>query len=370
MMADKSTREIEFEPRCLATTIGSMPHLDVARGTDLVLRSTPHIPSWVQFPKRSFREGMMVQFTEGMPGLVARKERMVFDTVADDFTDRLADFYDRYLAATERGDPAALDSFALSPHYAAGFAEFIERVPDLAPPVMLKGQVTGPFTLGINLIDQNKRSSYYDDQLRDVVVKTVEMKALWQIAQLRSFSKPVLILLDEPSLLGFGSQAYLTVSRQDIIRDINQVAGAIHSEGALAGVHCEANTDWSLLMETTLDMLDFDAYDHMQAITLYPGELRTYLDRGGWLGWGLVPTLDPHAAASETLDCLLERFDDGVHRLTDKGFDGDLLLRRALITPSCGAGIALNETLAERVLGLLAELSAALCSRLGLAAAP
>ena len=154
-MVPESEWRTTFEPRCLATTIGSMPHVDVARGTELVLRSTPQVPSWVQFPKRSFQEGMMVQFTEGMPGLVERNERMVFDTLASDFTDRLADFFARYLAAAEAGDAASLDSFGLTPQYAAGFAEFVERLPELAPrPALVKGQVTGPFTLGINLIDQ------------------------------------------------------------------------------------------------------------------------------------------------------------------------------------------------------------------------
>jgi hypothetical protein len=113
-------------------------------------------------------------------------------------------------------------------------------------------------------------------------------------------------------------------------------------------------------METELDILDFDAYDHMQAITLYPAELRAFLDRGGWLGWGIVPTLDREAAATETADSLLPRFEAGVGRLVDKGFDRNLLLRRALITPSCGAGGVLTEPLAERVLRVLHELSAAL----------
>jgi hypothetical protein len=370
-MEAESPRELPPEPRCLATTIGSMPHLDVARGTDLVLLSTPRIPSWVQFPNRSFEEGMMVQFTEGMPGLARRGNRMVFDTAAGAFTDELADFYARYLAATESGDRAALDSFGLSTRYAAGFAEFVKHLPQLAADAwMLKGQVTGPFTLGINLIDEEKRSAYYDDQLRDVVVKAVEMKALWQIAQLGRFDRRVIVFLDEPSLLGFGSQTYLTVSRADVIHDINEVAGVIHAQGALAGVHCEANTDWSLLMETDLDVLDFDAYDHMQAITLYPDELGSYLDRGGWLGWGLVPTLDPQAAASETLGSLSSRFDDGIRHLGRKGFEEGLLRRRALITPSCGAGVALNEPLAERVLDLLAELSSSLRARFGFTGTP
>jgi hypothetical protein len=74
-----------FEPCCLATTIGSLPHTDVALGTRLIFESTPEIPAWVQFPRRVFHENMMVQFTEGMPELVEEGERAYFDTGALDF---------------------------------------------------------------------------------------------------------------------------------------------------------------------------------------------------------------------------------------------------------------------------------------------
>lgn len=333
-----------------------------------MFENTPELPSWVQFPKRTFYEGMMVQFTEGMPGLVEDGDRFYFDTAAPDFIEQLTDFYARYLTVTETGDLAVLDSFGLSPKYAAGFTEFISRLPEHATShtmFMLKGQVTGPFTMGTNLLDQDRRCSYYHDQLHDVIVKTVALRAMWQMIRLRAFGLPVMVLLDEPSLLGFGSRTFLTVSREDVIRDINEVAAAIHAQEGLAGVHCEENTDWSLLMETDLDILDFDAYDHMEAITLYPAELHSFLDRGGWLGWGIVPTLDRDAAATETVPSLLARFEEGVQRLAPNGFDRELLWRRALITPSCGAGGMLTEPLASRVLGLLRELSITLRGRYG-----
>ena len=230
---------------------------------------------------------------------------------------------------------------------------------------MLKGQVTGPFTQGTNLLDQERRCAYYDEQLRDVIVKGVALKAAWQMERLGVYGLPLMIFLDEPSLVGFGSQTYLTVSREDVVGDINEVVETIHARSGLAGVHCEENTDWGLLMETELDILDFDAYDHMQAMTLYPAELRAFLDRGGWLGWGIVPTLDREAAGTETVASLLPRFEAGVQQLVDKGFDRNLLLRRALITPSCGAGGVLTEPLAERVLRVLRELSLALRERNG-----
>jgi len=367
-MRDTNILPPPFEPRCLATTIGSLPHTDAARGTDLMFAHTPDIPAWVQFPKRAFYENMMVQFTQGMPALVQDEDRVTFDTAAPDYVEQLTDFYTRYLAVTEEDDLAALDSFGLSPQYAAGWSEFIARLPEqTTTPVALKGQVTGPFTLGTNMLDQDRRCAYYDEQLHDVVVKSVVLNAMWQATRLKALGRQVIIMLDEPALLGFGSQTFITISRQDVSRDLNEVAAAIHALGGLAGIHCEANTDWSLLMEADLDILDFDAYDHMQSITLYPAELRAFLERGGSLGWGIVPTLDKDAAATETLPSLLARFDDGLERLTRKGLDRELLLRRALITPSCGAGGVLTVPLAERVLDLLRQLSTHLRDRHGFA---
>jgi hypothetical protein len=340
----------------------------VTRGTGLVLAATPEIPSWVQFPRRNAYENMMVQFTEGLPALVEEEGRFTLDATLPDYVEQLTAFYERYLAAAEEGDPGALETFGLSERYAAGFSAFLERLPaHLAAhdPLLLKGQVTGPFTQGTNLLDQDRRCAYYDETLRDVVVKTVALKAAWQMERLGAYGLPVMIFLDEPSLLGFGSQTYLTVSREDVVGDINEVVVAVHARDGLAGVHCEENTDWGLLMETELDILDFDAYDHMQAMTLYPAELRAFLARGGWLGWGIVPTLDAEAAATETVPSLLARFEEGVARLVEKGLERELLLRRALITPSCGAGGVLTEPLAERVLGVLRELSLALRVRYG-----
>lgn len=360
-----------FEARCLATTIGSLPHRDVVQGTDLMFASTPEIPSWVQFPKRTFLENMMLQFTEGMPGLVQEGERFHFDTSAPNYVDQLTEFYAQYLAATDEDDPKALQGFSLSPTYAAGFELFLTRLLEQnSSRVMLKGQVTGPFTLGVNLLDQDGRCSYYDDNLRDVVVKTVALKAKWQLAQMHPFEQPMVIFLDEPSLLSYGSQTFITVSRQDIVKDINEIVAIIHAEGALAGVHCEEDTDWSLLMTTDLDVLSFDAYDHMQAMTLYPVELQAFFNRGGNLAWGIVPTLDRDAAATENVVSLLARFEDGMDQFERKGFDRSLLLRRALITPSCGAGGVLTELLADRVLSLLRALSQSLRETYGFSHQP
>ncbi|MGD0918697.1 MAG: hypothetical protein ABSB22_19790 [Thermodesulfobacteriota bacterium] len=40
------------------------------------------------------------------------------------------------------------------------------------------------------------------------------------------------------------------------------------------------NTVWSLLLETRLDILSFDAYSYLENLSLYPKGLKTFLERG------------------------------------------------------------------------------------------
>jgi hypothetical protein len=58
----------------------------------------------------------------------------------------------------------------------------------------------------------------------------------------------------------------------------------------------------------------------------------------------------------ETVDSLLERFEQAMGLLTDKGLHRDDLLAAALIMPSCGCG-SLSIATAERVFQLTGELS-------------
>ena len=56
-----------FSPRCLATAIGSFPHKDAGAACELILKSIPEIPTWPQLPAIDFKEGMEIQYSEGLP---------------------------------------------------------------------------------------------------------------------------------------------------------------------------------------------------------------------------------------------------------------------------------------------------------------
>lgn len=310
------------------------------------------MPAWPQLPRRSFRESMYVQYSAGLPALVVDEasEKIYFDTRGD-WTSGLEQFYERYLADD-------VDAFALTSLYSQGFFDMLSNAAGSQPRQgWIKGQVTGPVSFGLTVTDQDLRASLYNEMLADIIVKNMAMNARWQVRRLRDIAQNVIIFVDEPYMASFGS-AFISLSREQAVAMLNEVFASIHAEGALAGVHCCANTDWSVLLDTDVDILNLDAYGFLENLALYPAELRNFLDRGGVVAWGIVPNNAEIEAVQAHL--LAEKLRAGLKEISKKAkargitISTDEFQQCSLITPSCGLGSA-SVDIAGRVLDTLEQ---------------
>jgi methionine synthase II (cobalamin-independent) len=345
-----------FEPGCRPLLIGSLPLEDHGEALDLVLRHTPEIPLWVQLPGRK-QEGMISQFLPGMPGLSGAVGHEKIRTDGGDFDDALLAFYEEYMAVTGGEKDLGDSRFFMSRETAEGLYTFVERIPTVAQRVVaVKGQITGPITLTTAVSDQNRSAVYYDDRLRDAAVKLLAERGRWQARKLAALGKPVIVFIDEPALAGFGTSEFTSISRQDVLSCLAEVSEAIAAEGALVGIHVCANTDWSLVLESSIRIVNFDAYSYFDRFVLYADALKRFVDSGGIVAWGLVPTSRVEDIDSESTDSLYSRWQEQLEQILDLGIDRNRLLRQSLITPSCGTG-SIDRNRAEKVMGLTASLS-------------
>jgi len=324
---------------------GSLPHTDPAAACRLVLDRLD-IPTWPQLPRRTFLENMYVQYSERFPGAVLEGERIYVDRERDQDPE-LERLYIAYLAND-------LEHGALSAEYAAGLHHFLGL--DLRDLEAVKGQVTGPISWGLTVTDQNRRPVLYDEVLAEVIGIHLRLKASWMERELRKISPQTIVFVDEPYLSSYGS-AYVSLDRGLVVSLLEEVFGGI--EG-LKAIHCCGNTDWGLLLSTTVDILNLDAWGYAESLALYPDEVRAFLDRGGIIAWGIVPASGE--ALTESVESLVERFHAVLDLFASKGLAKDDLLAAALIMPSCGCGSLPVET-AERVFELTAGVAQALQAR-------
>jgi methionine synthase II (cobalamin-independent) len=346
----------DFHPKGLPVLIGSLPLDEHVNALELVWTYTPEIPLWVQLPVFS-EERMLFQFSPGLPGFTVQGDRFYVHGAGPDFEAQLLAFYDEYVAVGE-GQRALADSrFVLTPETAAGFFVFLERLKRLSePPVAVKGQITGPITLSTGLADQDGRAIFYDDQVRDAAVKIVAQKARWQTQMLAQFGCPAIVFLDEPALAGFGSSAFISISRDEILGCLGEAIEAIHLAGGLAGIHVCANADWSVVLESGTDIVSFDAFGFFDKFILYPQAIRRFIASGGILAWGIVPTLDAGEIDRATTVSLVAAWESRARQLTALGIPLARIIDQALITPSCGTG-SLSLERATKVLRLTREVS-------------
>jgi len=327
---------------CLPTAIGSMPHTDPAAACAQLTHYLKDIPAWPQLPKRSFLENMYVQYSDGLPGVVVENEKIFVDRSrnSDSAIEKL---YTAYVAND-------IDRYPVTQAYAAGLHQFL-NLSNLSP-LAVKGQITGPISFGLTVCDSDKKPILYDDIFADLAARLLRLKAAWQEKELRKLSRNTIIFIDEPYLASFGS-AYVSLSREKVTALLEEVLGGI---SGLKGVHCCGNTDWPVLLETSIDILSFDSYNYAQSLSLYPAETKRFLDRGGTIAWGIVPN-NNEALAGESVSSLQDRLEEAMAPFTRKGIPFRQLVRQGLLTPSCSLTPLAGEEAAAQALALLAELS-------------
>ncbi len=333
---------LNFKSNCSPLLIGSLPLKDHLEAAELIFDYTPQIPLWPQLPVYR-EEGMINQYLPGLPGVSEVDGKVFVDTESESFEEDLLAFYEEYLLVSEGVSDIEVSRFGLSREVANGFYEFLKVADDRKGDVLaLKGQTSGPITFCTGLVDQEGRAIFYNDQLRDAAVKHLSLKARWQVKKMREICDTTIMFFDEPALAGLGSSAFITITQKEITDCFKEVFDAVRAENGLCGVHVCANTEWSVIFESGLDIVSYDAYSYFEKIILYPDHLKKFLAGGGVLATGIIPT-SPEFIDIETVDSLTEKWLKQKEQLEAIGIDAQTIYEQTLITPSCGTGTISNE---------------------------
>ena len=320
------------------TAIGSLPLTDPAEAARRVFDLGLDVPFWPELPKLGWREGMIPQAVDGFPCVRfdEGKKSVWFDTSPDAKAEELTAFYEKALAE----DPA---HFAMPEASSAGLYAFLaecERRGERYP--VLKGHITGPLTVGLGAKNSEGVAVFYDPEMVDVLCRGLALRALWQVRELEKHADEVIVFYDEPVLAGFGTSAYLSLTAEAVIETLGEAIAPLKAEAAV-GIHCCGNTDWAMMTRTGADVVSFDSHGYQRSLALYPDAVREFLEAGGNIAWGAVPTLEH--VGEETADQLTARLREGFALLVAKGIPEDLIRRKALLTPGCGAGSLTEEEL-------------------------
>lgn len=311
----------------LATGIGSLPHTDARAAAEVSIEGTPRLPAAPQLPNRNERELMLPQWAVALPEVtVGSGGTLRFDPTID-----LTPPEPRFDAAAHGGLLAFVDVLASRP----------------TPVQRVKLQLTGPLTLGLALCDAGMPAPMAFRRASEVVQAWIPM--LEALVATRLPGTQVVLMLDEPGLVVW-KESEGPLDREAAV---DMLSGALASVQGIAGVHVCGHGDRRLVLEAGPHLISMEVADDLVDDG---GLIARYLDGGGWVAWGAIPTDGPIGDSGELL---WRRLAAVWCELTRRGCDPVLLRTRAVITPACGlAGhgpsqaaraLRIATTLADRV---------------------
>jgi methionine synthase II (cobalamin-independent) len=322
-------------PAYLATGIGALPHTDPRAAWHLVQSLFPEFPFVPTLPRRGLLERIVFNDSAHLPGRILVQERMFVDTKRDHCME-IERIYRDYLEGNA-------DPYGTSPEYASAFHAMLADPPRY--PRVLKCQVTGPVTFGMQVTDCDKRPIFYDPQYADILGKILGLQARWLEKEMHRVtpSASTLVVFNEPYLTSLGSSV--------VPLDPDAVVSALTDAASLLengyGIHCCANTDWAFILSLEPAVLSFDAYLLAREFLLYGDAIAAYLEKGGVIAWGIVP-VDYEVFRQESVGSLCSRIREIRVRLAEYN-DTEIIDRQSLITPTCGIQSG-NERMADEIL--------------------
>jgi methionine synthase II (cobalamin-independent) len=317
-------REVDL-PIGLPSAVGSLPHDDLDAGVMFALENQPRLPAAPSLPRRAPVEGMVPQAAWGIPGVLVLPDGslLVDEAVVD---------------------PSLPLTPGLDEEPFASLRAFLAVIAGRVAPYKL--QITGPVTLGLALHAVGVPA----DRAFAVAGKAVGARVAEVLAAARQAAPGAtpLLFLDEPGLTAALEPGF-PLGVDDTL-DLVSTALAAVEVGAIAGLHCCGTADWPVVLQAGPQMLslpvDAGATDH-------PGAFADFLERGGWLAWGAVPTDRP---LGETAEILWRRLMVDWETLAEAGCEPTLLVEQAVITPACGL-VGLDIAQAAHVLDLTGQLA-------------
>lgn len=333
-----------FQPACLPIAPSGLPYRDPSQALKFLLQNSATVLPWPQLPQRSLWEQSLLQSSAGFPGLVLDKltgQAHLERPCAEAELDQLA-------LAYLQGD---LVFGAMRGEDAAGLSELLRMPGPWLEVRALSGHLVGPISLALQLTDEQKRPLLYNPMLLDAIIQHLALKAAWQTNQLANLTNKVLLCLEEPFLDVFYSP-FCPISWQQGIEALERVFAAAKG---FRGLILRGTSDWTPVLQTSVEVLVFDAYYDSSAILAHAVFLPGFFQRPGTLVWGLIPA-DEAALQTETSATLIAHFETLLTEIEVVGLKREKILQRALISTS-GSLAHLSVEIAEKALKLCVEVS-------------
>lgn len=311
-------------PGGIATGIGGLPHRDANEAAAFSLREM-ELPTIPYLPRRSPAEGAVAQAMIGMQGITVGQ-------------------YGSISVHPDQIDPLAPVRTDIQNDAFVGFRTFLDAAKGRQG--WVKWQFIGPVTFGMALM----RAGVPMSEAFESAVRCVRSKVehLIQVVDKALPGCQQLVFIEEADLSELMNPGF-PIAPDTAIDLVSGALAAIETD-AVAGLHVCGLADIPTQLAAGPAVLSLPVRPEVADSA---GYLIRFMERGGYVAWGVVPTSGPILASAERPWRNLTQL---WCELVQRGADPSMLRRQSIITPECGLS-SHSPVVAERVHRIAADVS-------------
>lgn len=323
--------ELDKIPKGKTTGIGSLPHHNIDAALEYAFSFD--IPFLPQIPIRNPWEYSVPQALDGLPGIrvesdgSAHVDMTVWEGRAKIFNEKLAHAFDR------ADDKDAFEAFEPSPATSSSWQPFLWELQERGTPVA-KVQIVGPLTAQWSLRSLEGGRLDEHPEICAQIFRLILARGLAMSRRLKSVGVETIFFLDEPALFVLTPENPRHLVG---LQELKLVISTLKKEGVAVGIHCCSNTQWRNVLDLGIDFLSLDTGLSLGSLLLEQEALAKFVEGGGRLSLGLIPTSEPGKVSRNDA----ERLYLGVAQALEHGlgFTGVAAFKDALYTPACGLAL-------------------------------
>jgi hypothetical protein len=224
------------------------------------------------------------------------------------------------------------------------FRSFVSSMSGRVEPIVVN--LTGPVTVLLDLRRSGVDRGDAPRRAREAV--EVEAHRMLDVTHEHMPDAEVLVVLDEPALANSMHPTF-PLEPGEVEELVTEVVADL-AEDVTVGVRVDGRADWSMLLRTGIGVLGAPVTAQLETAA---ADISRFLERGGVIAWGAVPTDEPLGTSA---DRLWRRLSALWCEMVGAGIDPQLLRERSIIT-TAGELSSFGVSQAERAIVLAQDLA-------------
>lgn len=340
--------------------VGDLPYESIKSVTAMEAKLYKDIPFLACLPKISICESLEERTLINIPGIFKDGNKIVLKTGFLKYNEDIS-----YLnKACNNYKTVNLEEYACEDLFLEKFCQIIKKFKSPYACV----NILGPFTVSQILRTGAKEQALVDKNYKKLFTQAVCVKGFWAICKIKEYCPDTIpiIILEEPMFNQFGmlKREDEDVTAENVTKMFEIVVSKLKSAGAMVGIQCMDKCDWSIPIKSGVDLISYDAYNNPNNLCIYSEIVTSFLQKGGLINWGIVPTVSETFIKGLTVEYLYNRLMSTMNGVALAGVPINLLQNSALVSLN-GSTSHLPVFFAEKAIIMVAQLAGRLSTSFG-----